>query len=91
MSLFAPSHELVVRVTKFTVRDHEMVPEHVLLTPEESSLVLKSFGIEAPQLPKILVNDPAAKEIGAKVGDVIKIIRKSTTAKQSIFYRLVID
>ncbi len=78
-------------MTKFAVRDHEMVPEHVLLTPEESELVLKSFGIEAPQLPKIHVSDPAAKEIGAKVGDVIKIMRKSTTAKQSIFYRLVID
>jgi len=55
-------------VTKFAVRDHEMVPEHVLLTPDEADEVLKGFGIEAPQLPKIHVNDPAAKEIGAKVG-----------------------
>jgi DNA-directed RNA polymerase subunit H len=68
-----------------------MVPEHVLLVPEESEEVLKRFGIEAPQLPKIHVNDPAAKEIGAKVGDIIKVIRKSPTARQSIFYRLVID
>ena len=78
-------------MTKFAVKDHEMVPEHVLLTPEEGDEVLKGFGIEAPQLPKIHVSDPAAREIGAKVGDIIKVIRKSTTAKQSIFYRLVID
>jgi len=78
-------------VTKFAVKDHEMVPEHVLLTPEEGDVVLKGFGIEAPKLPKIHVNDPAAREIGAKVGDIIKVIRRSTTAKQSIFYRLVID
>jgi len=78
-------------VTKFAVKDHEMVPEHVLLTPEESAEVLKAFNIVAPQLPKIHVTDPAAREIDAKVGDIIKIIRKSTTAKQSIFYRLVID
>ncbi len=78
-------------MTKFAVKDHEMVPEHVLLTPEESAEVLKSFNIVAPQLPKIHVTDPAAREIDAKVGDIIKIIRKSTTAKQSIFYRLVID
>ncbi len=78
-------------MTKFAVKDHEMVPEHILLTPEESALVLKGFGIEAPQLPKIHVSDPAAKEIGAKVGDIIKVLRKSTTARQSIFYRLVID
>jgi len=68
-----------------------MVPEHVLLTPEVASEVLNAFGITAPQLPKIHVSDPAVKEIGAKVGDIIKIVRKSTTAKQSIFYRLVID
>jgi DNA-directed RNA polymerase subunit H len=92
LSLFAaPSKQKVVPVTKFAVRDHEMVPEHMLLTPEEGALVLKEFGIEAPKLPKIHINDPAAKEIGAKVGDIIKVIRKSTTAKQSIFYRLVID
>ena len=78
-------------MTKFAVKDHEMVPEHILLTPEEGSEVLKEFGIDAPQLPKIHATDPAAKEIGAKVGDIIKIIRRSTTAKHSIFYRLVID
>ncbi|MDM7935013.1 MAG: DNA-directed RNA polymerase subunit H [Methanothrix sp.] len=78
-------------MTKFAVKDHEMVPEHILLTPEEGEEVLKRFGIEAPQLPKIHVSDPAVKEIKAEVGDIIKIIRKSTTAKQSVFYRLVID
>ena len=78
-------------MTKFAVRDHEMVPEHVLLTPEEGVEVLNGFSIEAPQLPKIHISDPAAKEIGAKVGDIIKIVRKSTTAKHSVFYRLVID
>ncbi|MFB3765270.1 MAG: DNA-directed RNA polymerase subunit H [Methanotrichaceae archaeon] len=76
---------------KFAVKDHELVPEHILLTPEEGEKVLELYGIEAPQLPKIHVSDPAAKEINAKVGDIIKIIRRSPTANQSIFYRLVID
>jgi DNA-directed RNA polymerase subunit H len=78
-------------VTKFAVKDHELVPEHALLPPEEGEEVLRKYGVEASQLPKIHVDDPAAKEIGAKVGDIIKIIRRSPTAKQSIFYRLVID
>lgn len=77
--------------TKFAVQNHEIVPAHTLLTPEEGEEVLRRYGIEAPQLPKIHVNDPAAKEIEAKVGDIIKIIRKSPTANQSAFYRLVID
>jgi DNA-directed RNA polymerase subunit H len=76
---------------KFAVKDHELVPEHVLLSPEEAEEVLKVYKAEAPQLPKISVNDPAAKEIGAKVGDIIKVIRKSHTARQSVFYRLVMD
>jgi DNA-directed RNA polymerase subunit H len=71
--------------------DHDSVPKHTLLSPEESEVVLRTYGIESSQLPKIHVTDPAAKEIGAKVGDVIKIIRRSPTAKQSVFYRLVID
>lgn len=78
-------------MTKFAVKDHDLVPEHILLAPEECEEVLRRYGIEAPQLPKIHVSDPAAKEIGAKVGDIIRIVRRSPTAKQSIFYRLVID
>lgn len=78
-------------VTKSAVKDHELVPEHVLLSAEEGETVLKTYGIEAPQLPKIHVSDPVAKEIGAKVGDIIRVVRRSPTAKQSIFYRLVID
>jgi len=77
--------------TKFAVKDHDLVPEHVLLSPQESEEVLASYGIKAPQLPKIHINDPAAKEIGAKVNDIIKVIRRSPTAKESVFYRLVID
>ena len=76
---------------KFAVKDHDNVPEHILLTPEEGEKILALYGIEAPQLPKIHVNDPAAKEINAKVGDIIRIIRRSPTANQSVFYRLVID
>jgi len=81
----------VATVTKFAVKDHNLVPEHTLLTSDECEVVLRQYEIEAPQLPKIHVNDPAAKEIGAKVGDIIRIVRRSPTARQSIFYRLVID
>lgn len=76
---------------KFAVQDHELVPTHTLLGEEEAIAVLEEFGIEARQLPKIHLSDPVAKEIGAKVGDVIKIMRKSPTAGTSVFYRLVID
>jgi DNA-directed RNA polymerase subunit H len=90
LSLFAAVLEEIM-VTKFAVKDHDLVPEHILLSIEEGEAILRTYGIEAPQLPKIHVSDPVAKEIGAKVGDIIKVVRRSPTAKQSIFYRLVID
>ncbi|KUK45280.1 MAG: DNA-directed RNA polymerase subunit H [Methanothrix harundinacea] len=76
---------------KFALQDHELVPAHILLSPEESEEMLKSYGVDSAQLPKIHVSDPVVKEIGGKVGDVVKIIRKSPTSGESVFYRLVID
>jgi DNA-directed RNA polymerase subunit H len=76
---------------KFVLQDHDLVPAHVLLSPEELEEMLKSYGVDSAQLPKIHVADPVVKEIGGKVGDVVKIIRKSSTSGESVFYRLVID
>lgn len=67
-----------------------MVPAHILLSPEELEEMLKSYGVDSAQLPKIHVTDPVVKEIEGKVGDVVKIIRKSYTSGESVFYRLVI-
>jgi len=37
------------------------------------------------------VTDPAARSTGAKPGQIIKIIRKSPTAKYATAYRLVVE
>jgi DNA-directed RNA polymerase subunit H len=71
--------------------EHELVPMHILLTEDEMKNVLKRYGITREQFPKIKVSDPAAAEIGAKLGDLIKIIRKSPTAGEAIAYRWVIE
>ena len=67
------------------------MPKHVILASEEVSNIVKKFNITTNQLPKISVKDPCAKALGAKPGDVIKILRKSETAGTSEFYRLVIS
>ncbi len=77
-------------MTKFRLQDHILVPEHILLSEEEAEEVLKTLGIKKEMLPKIRADDPVAKEIGAKPGQIVKIIRKSPTAGKSIAYRLVI-
>ena len=67
-----------------------LVPKHEILSKEEVEDLLRSLGIKKEQLPKIKATDPIAKEIGAKVGDIVKITRDSLTAGKSIAYRLVI-
>jgi DNA-directed RNA polymerase subunit H len=48
--------------------------------------------INFKDLPKITNKDPAILEIAeVKSGDIIKITRKSSTAKETVFYRGVID
>jgi len=70
---------------------HELVPEHIVLSEKESEEVLKKYNVRYDQLPKILSTDPVAISIGAKPGQIIKIIRKSPTAEQAVVYRVVIE
>ncbi len=76
---------------EFSVLDHNMVPEHILLTEEEIKKLLTKYRISKGQLPKIKTSDPVCKEIDAKAGDVIKVVRDSLTAGKSLSYRLVIE
>ena len=70
---------------------HEFVPDHVILTENEKKQILSEYDIIPSQLPKMLTNDPVALSIGAKTGDIVKIIRESHTAKKSIAYRFVVE
>ena len=69
-----------------SILDHEMVPEHIIIAEEEAELILKRYGITKGQLPKLRSSDPVAKQIGAKVDDVVKVIRNSPTAGRSVVY-----
>ena len=73
------------------ILQHNLVPEHIILSEEEKKEVIEKYaGGDPYKLPYILVSDPVVQAIGAKPGDVIKIIRKSPTAGVSIYYRLVV-
>ena len=75
----------------FDISKHSYVPKHVKISEEEKKKVLEKFNISEQQLPKIFESDPAIKSLNPKIGDVIKITRKSPTNKDSIFYRVVIN
>jgi DNA-directed RNA polymerase subunit H len=78
-------------MVEFDVLSHQLVPKHEVLSEKDIEKALKKFKITRDQLPKILITDPAVKRIGGKVGDIVKITRKSPTAGLSEIYRLVID
>lgn len=77
-------------MNKNIILEHELVPLHEVLSKEDADLVLEKYGITPDQLPKILDSDPVVKAINAKKGNILKITRKSPTAGESIYYRIVI-
>jgi len=84
--------ELIPRIfPAFDIFKHEIVPKHELLTPEEKAKELAKYRVHPYQLPRIRASDPAAKAIGAKPGDIVRIIRKSPTAGRYISYRYVVE
>jgi DNA-directed RNA polymerase subunit H (RpoH/RPB5) len=100
-SRFTPAAKKHARMTRvelvegnyssFDLFKHESVPTHTIAKKEEINLVLEHYGISKPQLPRILREDPAVKVLGAKAGQVIRIVRESPTAGTTYYYRLVVD
>ena len=78
------------KMKEFSLLNHDMVPNHEILSDEEIALVLEKYNIKKEQLPKIKTVDPVVKEIKASSGNVIKVTRKSATAGEATIYRLVI-
>jgi DNA-directed RNA polymerase subunit H len=75
----------------FELFDHKLVPKHEILSEKEKSEILAQYKIQPYQMPQIKSGDPAVKAIGAKPGDILRIIRKSATAGEHIAYRYVVD
>ena len=75
----------------FNIFKHKLVPKHEIISKEEAEELLKKYRIKPWKLPLIKASDPAAKMIGAKPGDILKITRKSPTAGKAITYRYVIS
>ncbi len=76
---------------KIFIKEHVLVPKHVKCSAKEKEELLKKYNITINELPKIKKSDQAISQLDAKPGDVIKIIRKSPTADEALFYRCVVN
>ncbi|BFI73463.1 DNA-directed RNA polymerase subunit H (EC 2.7.7.6) [Nanoarchaeota archaeon] len=78
-------------ISEIDITKHYLVPKHELLSEEEKQELLKKYNIRLSDLPRIKISDPAIKNLGAKPGDIVKIIRNSPTAGESVYYRVVVE
>ena len=76
---------------KFKVDKHTLTPKHLKFGEREKPQLLERYHVTSKELPKILKTDSAIKELEPKQGDIIKITRKSPTAGDAVFYRVVSD
>ena len=75
----------------FNVLDHELVPEFTILSNDEKIALYKELNIMSDsQLPEMSRFDPVSLAIGFRPGSVCRIIRKSKTAIQSVYYRICV-
>ncbi|MDV2481283.1 DNA-directed RNA polymerase subunit H [Methanoculleus sp. Wushi-C6] len=76
--------------TSLDVLNHEMVPDHQIMSEEEVAALLATYNITLEQLPKVYHDDPAVKAIGGEVANVVRIVRDSRTAGRAEAYRLIV-
>lgn len=75
----------------FNIFRHILVSKAEILSEKEKKKLFSQFKVQPYQMPQIKSTDPGVKVIGAKPGNVVRIIRKSATAGKSIAYRYVVE
>lgn len=93
-----PFHESEVQ---YIVTRSKYVPKHIICGKAKTEEILKAYNVTKAQLPEIQSTDPVIRYIGARKGQIIKIVRPSesvgfiTAAGEKkilydIFYRIVV-
>ncbi len=79
------------KTVEYNISQNFLVPKHEIVPKEAAESIFKQHNATPESFPYILSVDPVVKELGAKVGDLLKITRKSQTAGESIYYRVVVE
>jgi DNA-directed RNA polymerase subunit H (RpoH/RPB5) len=77
-----------VKQLMFNPTKHEYVPQHIKLKDDEIADFMKKYMIRSKlDMSRIYPNDPIAKWLGLKYGDIVKIIRYNENSGESFYYR----
>ncbi len=71
--------------------ENMLVPKHEVLNDKDAERLLGFYNVTRDGLPKIKEDDPALKGLGARMGSIIKITRKSPSVGIAFYYRVVIE
>ena len=67
---------------------HVLVPRHEKLTETEAKEMMEQYLIKhKAQLPIISRNDPIARRLGLRTGDIVRITRYNDTSGMYYYYR----
>ena len=70
--------------------EHTLVPNHKVLTKEESNTVLNEYCARKRDMPLILTTDPIARFYNMKPDEICRITRPSILTVEAPFYRIVV-
>jgi DNA-directed RNA polymerase subunit H (RpoH/RPB5) len=77
-----------VKQLMFNPTKHEYVPQHIRLAESEVGDFMNKYMIRSKlDMSRIYPNDPIAKWLGLKYGDIVKIIRYNENSGESYYYR----
>lgn len=68
---------------------HLYQPKFEILTPIEAEAYKKEYNVDENTIKKVMRNDPVSRYFNLKKGTVMRIIRPSQTAGESVDYRIV--
>jgi len=78
-----------IKRLQYNIMQHQLVPPHIVLTPEEAAEVKQRYTIlDDSQVPDISRFGPVSQVIGIRPGDLCRIYRPSKTAIKAEFYRI---
>jgi hypothetical protein len=73
------------------ILEHDLQPKFRLLIKTEVEEYFKTFENKKREMPRMLDSDPVARYFGAKIGDILEVIRPSITTVEAYTYRIIVQ